>query len=147
MAGVVVHHEILREQLQHHAVFAELDAQARSIARFTSRCSISRGRPSSMRPRLLAPRTVVPPIPTTAASIEICARRFRLAQHLEHALGDRVLIGDPALHPAARFALAVPQEPQPLVLDQAHHAARAAAAGVEPTAGNALSLMAPLFPP
>ena len=55
-----------------------------------------------MRLRLLAPRTVVPPNPTVAASTETCARRLGLAQRRQHALRHGVLVRNAALHPAAR---------------------------------------------
>ena len=145
MARMIVHHEILREQLQHHAVFLQLHARGAVHHAVDVALLDFAHVPSSTTPRLLAPRTVGPPIPTTADSTETPASASASRSAARIALRDRPLVGDPALHPTLRFSGRASQEAQAAVLEHADHQPRAAAAHIETHCVNRLCCHGALF--
>jgi len=65
------------------------------------------------------------------AVIDMAQGPLGFTQHRQDAFRHRILIGDAALHPPSRRALAVTQMTQPQILHQTHHYARPAAAHVQ----------------
>src|SRR5215469_6805478 len=131
MAGLVLHDEVLREQLQHDTVFAQLHFP-RPVERAIYVA--------------LLDFTGAPQVNTAAAvgaanhrAAETHRSRFNgdlsfrlgLTQYAQNAFGHRILVCDTALDPSARPALAVAEEAHMFVLQQANHAACTAAAQVE----------------
>ena len=132
MAGMIVHHEILLAELQHHAIFRQLDAQRavhhavhvalRDLAR-TAEVEVAAA---------LWPRTVGPPTPTTTSFNCSPATRSASRSTQCDALGDRPLVGDHAVRPAPRVDLRVAFQFDAAVLDDADDATGVPAACIEP---------------
>ena len=132
MAGMIVHHEILREELQHHAVFLQLHARGAldhalhvALLESPARTQVPARRGRWRRARSGRPCRR-PPIPPRRRG-----RRFGFAQRRQDGFGDRLLIGDPAFDPALRFHRARPDQADAAVLQNADHQPRLAAARVE----------------
>ena len=119
MAGVIVHHEILREELQHHAVFHQLHARGAvdhavhvalldlpHVAEFEDAAAVGaahRGAAHADHRRFHRRRR----------------RCFGLAQRRATCdSADGLLVGDPALHPALRLDGARAQKADAAVLQR-----------------------------
>ena len=144
--GMIVHHEILREELQHHAVFHQLHAGGAlddapdvglldllHVAEFQHAAAVGAahgGAAHAHHYRLERAR---------GAAID-------LAQRGGHGFGDRLLIGDPPFGPSLRLDGARADEANAAVLQDADHQPRLAAAGVESCCVNRFYCHWPFIP-
>ncbi len=131
MPRVIVHHEILQTGLQHHAVFVELNARG----------VVDDARHVTMLDLALASHFDGRPAVGSAYDRSAHAghrrfhghlgERFRFAHRAQDGVGNRALVGDPALDPALRFCLSKADHAQTRMFQDADRKARIVASGVQ----------------